>query len=342
MTTFAVTAAAPTRICDCGGWTDTWFARHGAVFHVAIEPRVYARVEARPRREAIPQITVEAVSFGDRYAFRPGTRPFGAHPLIEAAIESVGVPGGMDVAVSVRSDMPPGASTGTSGAVCVAVVGAMRCLAGLPHDPLDVARAAHAVETELLGQQSGVQDQVAAACGGINYVDVPDYPRVGVTTLRPSETWVAELETRLLLVYLGRGHHSSTVHEQVIREVAGTGATHPALDALRRAAADARDAVLREDLEALGAAMASCTQGQHRLHAGLIGTEAARVIDTARAHGALGWKVNRAGGEGGYLALLAPDRGASRTPLALAISELSPAYRLIPVRISRHGLVLST
>ncbi|MDO8834568.1 MAG: hypothetical protein Q7V01_03185, partial [Vicinamibacterales bacterium] len=291
MTTSVVTAAAPTRICDCGGWTDTWFARYGAVFHIAIEPRVYARVEARPQREAIPQITVEAVSFGDRYDFRPGSRPFGTHPLIEAAIESVGVPDGMDLAVSVRSDMPPGASTGTSGAVCVAVVGAMRRLAGLPQDPLGMARAAHAVETDILGQQSGVQDQVAAACGGINYVDVPEYPRVGVTTLRPSDAWVAELEARLLLVYLGRGHHSSSVHEQVIRAVAGSGAAHPALDALRRAAADARDAVLREDLDALGAAMAACTTGQQRLHAELIGADAARVIAAARAHGALGWKV---------------------------------------------------
>lgn len=342
MTTFSVTAAAPTRICDCGGWTDTWFARYGAVFHIAIEPRVYASVEATPQQAAVPQITIDAASFGDCYTFRPGTRPFGAHPLIEAAIESVGVPDGMDLAVSVRSDMPPGASTGTSGAVCVAVVAAMRHLAGLPHEALDVARAAHAVETERLGQQSGVQDQVAAACGGINYVDVPEYPRVGVTILRPSDAWLAELEARLLLVSLGRGHHSSTVHEQVIREVASTGATHPALDALRQAAADARDAVLREDLEALGAAMASCTQGQHRLHAGLIGTDAARVIDAARAGGALGWKVNGAGGEGGSVALLAPDGGASRTRLAVAISDLSPAYRLIPIRISRHGLTLST
>jgi len=24
---------APVRICDIGGWTDTWFAQHGAVFN---------------------------------------------------------------------------------------------------------------------------------------------------------------------------------------------------------------------------------------------------------------------------------------------------------------------
>lgn len=341
MTTLAVTASAPTRVCDCGGWTDTWFARYGAVFHIAVEPRVYVSVRAQPRQADAPRVTVEAASYGERYTFHPGTRPFGAHPLIEAAVESVGVPDGADLRVSVRSDMPPGASTGTSGAVCVAVVGAMRRLAGLAHDALDVARAAHAVETDILGQQSGVQDQVAAACGGINFVDVPEYPRVAVTALRPSDAWVEELQARLMLVYLGRGHRSSDVHEQVIREVAGTGAAHPSLAALRQGAVDARDAVLNEDLRALGAAMTACTTGQQRLHADLIGSDAARVIAAARTCGALGWKVNGAGGEGGSVTLLAADGSASRARLDSAVRSLSPAYRLIPVRISRQGLVVS-
>ena len=38
-----VTATAPVRTCDCGGWTDTWFAQHGAVFHVAVNPGVAAQ-----------------------------------------------------------------------------------------------------------------------------------------------------------------------------------------------------------------------------------------------------------------------------------------------------------
>lgn len=339
VTTLTVTASAPTRICDCGGWTDTWFARYGAVFHIAVEPRVFVSVRARPRQDGAPRVTIEAASYGERYTVRPGTRPFGAHPLIEAAVESIGVPDGVDLSVSVRSDMPPGASTGTSGAVCVAVVGAMRRLGGLAHDPLDVARAAHVVETDVLGQQSGVQDQVAAACGGINFVDVPAYPRVAVTALRPSGTWVEELQARLMLVYLGRGHHSSTVHEQVIRDVAGAGAGHPALAALRQAAVDARDAVLNEDLRALGSAMTACTTAQQRLHAELIGADATRVIAAARACGALGWKVNGAGGEGGSVTLLAADGGASHARLDTAVRGLSPAFRVIPVRISHRGLV---
>ena len=29
-----VNAVAPIRICDNGGWTDTWFAKHGKIFNI--------------------------------------------------------------------------------------------------------------------------------------------------------------------------------------------------------------------------------------------------------------------------------------------------------------------
>jgi len=33
-----IRAEAPVRICDLGGWTDTWFAEHGAVCSIAVTP----------------------------------------------------------------------------------------------------------------------------------------------------------------------------------------------------------------------------------------------------------------------------------------------------------------
>ena len=35
-----ITVSAPTRIADLGGWTDTWFAGHGVVCHIAVWPGV--------------------------------------------------------------------------------------------------------------------------------------------------------------------------------------------------------------------------------------------------------------------------------------------------------------
>ena len=49
-----VRASAPTRMCDNGGWTDTWFAEFGTVFSIAIEPRVHVEVVARPANGSRP------------------------------------------------------------------------------------------------------------------------------------------------------------------------------------------------------------------------------------------------------------------------------------------------
>ena len=299
------------------------------------------RAEAAPLDAPAPVVLI-AENYGDRYAFAPGTRPWVRHALLEAAIESVGVPPGTALEVSVRSAVPPGAATGTSAAVCVALVGALRALWGGSVDADGVAKAAHAVEVDLLGQQSGVQDQYAAAHGGINYVEIPEYPSAVCRRVAASDGVRAALERQLLLVYLGRTHSSTAIHEEVIRGLDRPGSTgRAALEDLRLAAAAARDAVEAGNLAALGEAMRACTEGQRRLHPSLIGSDAQRVIDAAAAHGALGWKVNGAGGEGGSLAILCPPGAEARAAIEAAITQASSAYQVLPTSIAQTGLAMS-
>jgi D-glycero-alpha-D-manno-heptose-7-phosphate kinase len=341
--TTTIMATAPVRTCDCGGWTDTWFAGHGAVFHIAINPgvRVVVRAEVGAPASTGP-VVLNAENFGDRYAFVPGNRPWGRHPLLEAAIESAGVPPGMALEVGVHSAVPPGASTGTSAAVCVALTGAMRALWGGNTDPDDIARAAHAVEVGRLGQQSGLQDQLAAAHGGINYIEIAEYPAAVCHPVVVPDAVRAALEKRLLLVYLGRTHNSSAIHEEVIRGLDRPGSTgRAALEELRLAAAAARRAVEAGDLGALGAAMRACTEGQRRLHPSLIGADAHRVIAAAKEQGALGWKINGAGGEGGSIAVLCEADDESRPAVEAAILSASSAYRVLPAAIASGGVLVS-
>ena len=333
-----ILATAPTRICDCGGWTDTWFAGHGSVFHIAIEPGVGVRVDLTPVAGAPPPVTVAAASFGDRYEYRPGTRPWVKHPLLEAAIESVGVPPHVAVSITIESAVPPGASTGTSAAVCVALIGALQAARGIHADPGAIAAAAHAVETQRLGQQSGVQDQLAAAYGGINFIDIFEYPKWRVHPLRVPDEARAALERQLLLVYLGRTHHSSAVHEAVVRDVSDVGPDHPVISDLRHHAAQARDAAIGGDVAALGAAMRANTEAQGRLHPSLVGPDASRVIAIASAHGALGWKVNGAGGDGGSVTILTGSDPASRHATEHAIEAAGAGCRVIPIRFATRGL----
>ena len=327
-----VLATAPVRIADLGGWTDTWFAEHGRVLSLAVTPRVEVRVEPAPGG----RVRISAEDFGDRYVY-DGTRA-GPHPLIEAAVDEArpaGI-GGLDV--RVRSAMPPGAGTGTSAAVVVALIGALDCLAGRRRGPLALAAAAHAVEVARLGRQSGIQDQIAAACGGVSFIEMDAYPHATVTPVPLAPRLAASLEQRLVVISLGRAHCSSAVHEAVIAAIGGGGAPARVLDRLRRAADEGRAALLAADLDAFGRALIANTEGQAELHEALVSRDARRIFTLAAAHGASGWKVNGAGGDGGSVTVLLGPEPRARGRFLDALAGERPDGGVIPVRLSPDGM----
>lgn len=221
-----VNAVAPIRICDNGGWTDTWFAGHGKVFNIGVSPYVEVQVKAHPVGALPHRIVVDAENYGDRYGFDPSVLP-DRHPLLEAAIDHVGLPDDVSLEIGIFSEAPAGCSTGTSASVTVALIGALDSLTPDRMTIHEVATTAHRIEVDRLGIQSGVQDQLCAAYGGVNYIDISSYPHASVTQLRlPNAVWW-ELERRLLLVFLGRTHLSSDVHHKVIAGLAAEGEGSP-------------------------------------------------------------------------------------------------------------------
>ncbi len=332
-----VTATAPVRIADAGGWTDTWFAGHGAVCSLAVRPGAVARVIVGATVPT-PVVRLEATNTGDREDWVVGGPLPGRHPLLEAAIARW-APRHADLRIEVGSAVPPGSGVGTSAAVTVALVAALRALrAGTLEvgDRIVLALAAHEVETVDLGQQSGVQDQLAATHGGALLIDVDPYPVATVRRLTLSPVTWSELRRRLVTVYLGRPHRSSAVHRQVIDRLQGDERlAHRLLEPLRRAARDAAAALEAGDVPAWAEALSRNTEAQAALHPALVGEDARELIDLARANGAIGWKVNGAGGDGGSVTLVA---GGDAAPLRQAVE--AAGHQVLGLHLSSEGLVL--
>ena len=336
--TRSIHATAPIRICDNGGWTDTWVARHGKVFNIAVRPLAAVRVDVFPHRSRDARVVLDIQDRATRYAPDLHASHWGAHPLLEAAFREIRPPDDVDIEIAIRSDAPAGASTGTSAAVLVALLGALDRLSGGARTKLEIASAAHAVETVHLGQQSGIQDQLCAAFGGANFIEITDYPRAVVSPLPLPDPLRRALDGRLALIYLGRPHSSSAVHEKVVKNLEQLGPDCRSLDALRRAAERARDALVAGDVDALGSAMTENTTVQAELHPELVHRDAWRAIEIAEAHGAAGWKVNGAGGDGGSITLLGSGTPGSRRAMVQAIIVDNPRLVPIPIVISRDGL----
>ena len=65
-----INATAPIRICDNGGWTDTWVARHGKVFNIAVRPLVTVRIDVFPSRSRDAPVVLDVQNRGTK-----GTHP---------------------------------------------------------------------------------------------------------------------------------------------------------------------------------------------------------------------------------------------------------------------------
>ncbi len=330
-----VNAVAPIRICDIGGWTDTWFARHGAVFNIAVYPYVEVQVDIGEQKSD-KRITVNLENFGDRYSLNPDHITYDKHPLIEAAIEVMDIPDNLSFSISVFSSAPPGASTGTSAAVSVALIGALDSLTEGRLSPHEVASLAHSIETEKLGLQCGIQDQLCSAYGGISFIQMHAFPHSNVSSiLIPNTVWW-ELEKRIAVIYIGAPHSSSEVHKKVIADLGDDAWKDTRLEGLRKLANQAKNAVYAGDFGLLGKIMNQNTELQRALHKDLVCEKSEELIDVATHYEVLGCKVNGAGGDGGSLTILTNGDGPLKRQLLKALQE--KGCESLSIYLSRYGL----
>jgi D-glycero-alpha-D-manno-heptose-7-phosphate kinase len=333
-----INSVAPIRICDNGGWTDTWFAGQGKIFNIGVYPYAEVQIDIYPRDQQEERVIIFAENYGERYSRHLRDTNWDRHPLLEAAIERMDVPEEMAVQVTIYSEAPAGASTGTSAAVTVALIGALDRLTPGRRTPHEIALVAQSIETDMLNQQSGIQDQLCSAYGGINYIDMYQYPHASVSQIQvPNSIWW-ELERRLVLIYLGKSHSSSDVHEKVIQSLENAGPKAKQLEALRATAGPSRDALYAGDFASLGRAMIQNTEAQRDLHPELVSFDAQKIIDIAAMYGARGWKVNGAGGDGGSVTLLCGPSSHIKRAMIREIESESPLFQNIPIYLSRFGL----
>lgn len=324
-----VKAQAPNRVLDFGGWTDTWFAGSGCVLNFAVS--LYAQVIIATR--ARPGVSITAQDFGEIiHIAEPGAEPYnGKHDLLKAAVNVMGID---KLDAYVYADVPAGCGTGSSAAISVALIGALSMLTGEYYRPQQIGRLAHELETKELKIESGVQDQVAAAVGGISFHLIDPYPHVTTSPVRVSPEVAWELESRLVLVYTGERHLSSEVHEKVIGDYqAGSPATRKAMDTLKTTPQLAATALWKGDFAEFAEIMNLNNGAQKALHPDITTEHIERIEEVARPAGAMGFKINGAGGGGSVTVLCETSR---RRHVEEQIR--AAGYELLPCRFDWEGL----
>ncbi len=323
-------ARAPVRFCDLGGWTDTRIVPRGAVLNFTARLYTYATLQVQ---EGPSGLILESLDTDERT--RVGTvrelEYNGVLDLLKAAVARSGLSlrtGGLystrrQVSLQVRSDAPPASGLGSSAALGVAVIAALARFNGRQMLAHEVARESQLLEVEELKLEAGVQDQLASAYGGVNFMEV-EYPHARVLPVPLDPAVRCELEDRFVLVYTGRSHFSSGMHQKVISEA---DRHQKDFEALAAAAVAGKDALLAGDLPGFGAAMNANWEAQKALHAEITTPEIEALHRATLAAGAIGFKANGAGGGGTVTILADHDRShlVKRAATALGMQVL-PAF----------------
>lgn len=312
----AYRAAAPMRLDLAGAWTDVppFSTREGGlVVNGAIGLRAHAELQLGG---ALLRLVSEELGETLECANSGGLGPGGRLNLLKAALRMFPVLGGFTL--TTRSDAPPGSGLGSSGALGVALVGALTCARQERLAERDVAEQAWLVETVEAQIPGGRQDQYAAALGGFHRLSFRDSD-VGVEPLTLDPAFAAALERQMLLCYTNTTRVSGdtiarvmSAYERGDRKVTG------ALRALKDVAAAMVEALRGADLARVGALLTANWKHQQALDTGMRTPDMARLEHALAGAGALGGKAAGAGAGGSMFFVMKGDARAA-APAAVGV-----------------------
>jgi D-glycero-alpha-D-manno-heptose-7-phosphate kinase len=309
-------ARAPVRVSFFGGGTDlpAYYLRHGgAVLSATIDKYVYVILNVSEQRRL--QITSSDYRTFYRHATGEPLLWDGDLSLPKAVLHHLGVEHGL--AMFLASEVPPGTGLGSSSSATVALVKAVSTACGLRLSRQEVAEMACEIEIHKLEKPIGVQDQYAAAFGGLNWIAFGPEGVVVEPLPVPSAT-LTRLASRLVLAFTGSSRDSAAILE---RQTRSSEAEDPvvieALAAVHGLALQARELLQAGELDRFGALLDAAWQHKRRFAAGVTTPRIEDYYALARRNGALGGKIAGAGG-GGFLMLYCEEGTVDRVQSALA------------------------
>jgi D-glycero-alpha-D-manno-heptose-7-phosphate kinase len=324
-------ASAPMRLDFAGGWTDVppFSTREGGVVvNGAIGLRAHVELQLggtllRLVSEELRE-TLECANSGGLTGAKL--------PLLTAALRMFPVLGGFTL--TTRSEAPPGSGLGSSGALGVALVGALTRARQDTLSRQDIADQAWQVETIEARLPGGKQDQYGAALGGFHRLSFRD-PDVGVEPLTLDPAFAAALERHILICYTNKSRVSGNTISRVMGAYErGDSKVTGALRALKDTGNAMTEALRAADLARVGALLTENWRHQQALDAGMRTREMEQLEDAVASAegGTLGGKAAGAGAGGSMFFVM---KGEARDAAA-AVARTGA--RVLPLSWAAEGV----
>lgn len=319
----SVSTMTPLRVSLMGGGSDfpEHYLRHGgAVVSMSIQQFTYVTVKRHSEL------------FGERYRISYSEtehcdqREDIRNDICRASLELLGIDEPLHISTS--ADIPAQSGLGSSSSFAVGLLLALHTLQGRRVPSAQLAREACQVELEILRRPMGIQDQYAAALGGMNVLYFDRDGCVRIESLPPTGAREEALES-LRMVWTGRQRQAESV---LAEQQSNTRARSTEIGQLREMAIQLREGLLRDrlDFREFAQLITHSWKLKRGLASGVSDHEIDALVQELLESGALGAKVLGAGG-GGFILTTSWPEDAPR------LDQVLEKHVVVPIKLENHG-----
>ena len=317
----------PFRMSFFGGGTDfeEYYKEHGgAVLSTTFDKYCYVSVRHLPR----------FFDYSNELIYSKIERVQHTAEILHPAIRNAMAMKDMhELRLTYDADLPARSGLGTSSSFAVGMLHAFSALKGKTVTKRQLADEAIYLERVLCNEAGGVQDQIAAAYGGLNFIRF-DKEGYHVEPLQIREDMKEALNDRLLLFFTGFSRFSSDIQAETRKKLRDKTAELQEMTQLAYEAAKILSSAEQESgLAEFGRMLDHTWQLKRGISTGISTDTIDSMYAAGKAAGALGGKLLGAGGGGFLVFYVEPD---CREALMEAMKDLL----YIPFRFENDGTAI--
>lgn len=227
------------------------------------------------------------------------------HPSVRECLKYYGIPNG--ISISHDGDLPARSGIGSSSAFTVGLVNAIKTYLRQPNHAYVLAKDAIDIEQNYIGESVGVQDQITAAYGGLNVIELTK-DNTKVLSLDVSFDYEYTLEKHVMLGFSGIDRLSDVHAKQQVENIK-SGKSEKYLKKISDLSDDAYHAFLQEEsMKQIGALLDMQWHYKRQLTNDITTEYIDNIYEKAKASGAYGGKLMGAGGGGFFMFLASPEK----------------------------------
>ena len=310
----------PFRVSFFGGGTDyyEYFSQYGgSVLSTTIDKYCYLSIRNLPPFfEHKSQLTYSKIErFNEPSEIQ--------HPLVRAALEYMPTE---RIQIAYDADLPACSGIGSSSSFAVGLLQSLHALRDEYPDRMTLAKEAIHLERVLCNEGGGVQDQIAAAFGGLNRINfTKDGYEVKPLEISPERR--DEFQNNLILLFTGFTRFSTIIATEQQNRIS---ATLSQLHEMKGLVDTAENILTKGNIDDFGRLLDHTWLLKRSLSNHISTPQIDEMYGKARQNGALGGKILGAGG-GGFMLLYVPRE--KQEHLLSCFSDL----KVIPFKFENEG-----